>query len=225
MSHELRTPLTGVLGMAEALQAQTYGPLNARQLRSLQVIESSGRHLLELINDILDLSKIEAGQFELNRSFCSIEAVCRASLLMVSGMAHEKDQALSFSITPAQLYANVDPRRLKQMLVNLLSNAVKFTPEHEALGLEVEADGEAEIRLTVWDTGIGIAADGILKLFQPFTQLDSSLTRQYTGSGLGLALVRKMAELHGGRIEVQSEPGRGSRFSVILPWGGPELSI
>ena len=205
MSHELRTPLTGVLGLAEALQAQTYGPLNERQLRSLRLIEQSGRHLLDLINDILDLSKIEAGQFELTTVVCPAEDVCRASLQIVSGLAQEKGHAVHFAIEPVSIDLMADPRRLKQMLVNLLSNAAKFTPPGGSLGLQVDGDEAAcEVRFGVWDSGIGIAPEDVPRLFHPFTQLDSSLTRRHSGSGLGLVLTRRMAELHGGRVEVQS---------------------
>ena len=232
MSHELRTPLTGVLGLAEALQAQTYGPLNERQLRSLRLIEQSGRHLLDLINDILDLSKIEAGQLELTKVACAAEDVCHASLQIVAGLAQEKGHAVHFAIEPVAIDLMADPRRLNQMLVNLLSNAVKFTPPGGSLGLQVDGDEAAcDVRFAVWDTGIGIAPEDVPLLFRPFTQLDSSLTRRHAGSGLGLVLTRRMAELHGGRVEVESAPASGSRFTIILPWvppapadGAPEAS-
>lgn len=225
MSHELRTPLTGILGLSEVLQMQTYGPLNEKQLKAVKNIESSGRHLLDLINDILDLSKIEAGKLDLQIAPCSIVGICQASLQLVKGMAHQKNQNISFSINPASVTINADMRRLKQMLVNLLSNAVKFTPPDGRLGLEVQGnEAERVVRLCVWDEGIGIKAEDLSKLFKPFMQLDSSLARQYTGTGLGLSLVQRMAELHGGSVEVESTPGAGSRFTIILPWiGEPEV--
>jgi PAS domain S-box-containing protein len=219
MSHELRTPLTGILGLAEALQLSTYGELSEKQLRALKNIENSGRHLLELINDILDLSKIEAGKFEVQMEQCSLIDICRASLQLAKGIAQQKYQEVNFSMRPNSIYLRTDARRLKQMLVNLLSNAVKFTPDGGSIGLEVQAsESEHLVRLTVWDTGIGIKAEELKKLFKPFVQLDSSLSRQYSGTGLGLSLVQRMAELQGGRVEVESLPAKGSRFTIVLPW-------
>ena len=137
-------------------------------------------------------------------------------------MAHKKNQKVSFSMEPAELLIIVDPRRLKQMLVNLLSNAIKFTADEGSLGLEVVRSlPEQVVRLTVWDNGIGIKPDDIPMLFQPFVQLDSSLARQNAGSGLGLVLVMRMAELHGGSVQVESVPGEGSRFTIVLPWFEP----
>jgi signal transduction histidine kinase/CheY-like chemotaxis protein len=219
MSHELRTPLTGILGLSEALQLETYGALTEKQLKSIRNIEISGRHLLELINDILDLSKIEAGKLDMEFEPCSVADLCQASLLLTRGMAHQKRINISFSINPALINVRADPRRLKQMLVNLLSNAVKFTPERGNMGLDVQAnDAEKAVFLSVWDKGIGIKPEEMGKLFKPFTQIDSSLARQYAGTGLGLSLVQRMAELHGGSIKVESTYGEGSRFTIILPW-------
>jgi PAS domain S-box-containing protein len=219
MSHELRTPLTGILGLSESLQLKTYGDLTEKQLMVLKNIENSGRHLLELINDILDLSKIEAGKFEMQVEPFSLVGVCQASLQMTKGMAQHKRQHSSFSITPDSIVVRADARRLKQMLVNLLSNAVKFTPEDGSLGIEVKgSEHEKRVRITVWDTGIGIQPEDLPRLFKPFVQLDSSLSRQYAGTGLGLSLVQRMAALHGGSVEVESVPGEGSRFTIILPW-------
>jgi PAS domain S-box-containing protein len=224
MSHELRTPLTGILGLSEALQYKTYGDLTLKQENALKNIESSGRHLLELINDILDLSKIEAGQLSLETEVSSLADICQASLQLTKGLAHQKRQHVSFSITPADLWVSADPRRLKQMLVNLLSNAIKFTANEGSLGLLVDGSAaEQVIRLTVWDTGIGIRSEDLPRLFQPFTQLDSSLARQNTGTGLGLSLVLRMAELHGGSVQVKSVPGEGSRFTIVLPWPAPNF--
>jgi signal transduction histidine kinase/DNA-binding response OmpR family regulator len=219
MSHELRTPLTGILGLSEALQLMTYGNLNEKQSKALKNIESSGRHLLDLINDILDLSKIEAGKFELQFDACSLVDLCQASLQLTKGMAHQKQQVVGFSLNPASIVIHADGRRVKQMLVNLLSNAVKFTPPGGSLGLDVQgSQAEKVVRLSVWDNGIGITRDDLEKLFMPFVQLDSSLSRQQSGTGLGLSLVHRMAELHGGSVQVESTPGAGSRFTIILPW-------
>ncbi len=222
MSHELRTPLSGILALAEGLEDGIYGPLTDRQTHTLQAMQASGEHLLELINDILDVAKAEAGQMEPYFEYFSVADVCQSSLNLIRGMAHKKRLRITFSITPAVIGLEADPRRLKQILVNLLSNAVKFTPEGRELGLEVTADAEARIvHFGVWDKGIGIAEEDLPRLFHPFTQLDASLAREYTGTGLGLALVRNMAEMHGGSITVESTLGEGSRFTVAIPWRQP----
>jgi PAS domain S-box-containing protein len=222
MSHELRTPLNTILGMAEALQDQVYGSLTPEQTLSLRNIEESGRHLLALINDLLDISKIEAGKLELNLDELEVAAVCNSSLRLVRPAAEKKRLDVQLEIDPAVTHVRADVRRLKQILVNLLSNAVKFTPEGGALGLAVHAEPEREaVIFTVWDTGSGIAAADLPRLFQPFVQLDSRLARAHVGSGLGLTLVYRMTDLHGGSVSVVSTPGEGSRFSVALPWTPP----
>jgi CheY-like chemotaxis protein/two-component sensor histidine kinase len=219
MSHELRTPLNAILGLSESLAEGMAGSLNEKQQRYVTTIIESGHHLLSLINDILDLAKIEAGQIVLNVDEVDVERVCQASLRMITGMAHKKNQQVRLEIDPAARSVWADERRLKQMLVNLLSNAVKFTPENGELGIDVRAEQEDKrVIFTVWDNGIGIKEADLTRLFQPFVQLDSSLAREVTGTGLGLALVTQMVRLHGGSIRVQSEPGKGSRFHITLPW-------
>ena len=219
MSHELRTPLTGILGLTEALQYQTYGPLTDKQLYVLKNIELSGHHLLELINDVLDVSKIEADKLELNLVPCQLSELCQASLQLTKGMAHQKKIYLDFKITPAEIVVMADPRRVKQMLVNLISNAIKFTPVEGKAGLEVVCHPEQNrVTLQVWDSGIGISAEDQTRLFKPFVQLDASLSRQQTGTGLGLVLVSHLAEMHGGSIQMESVVGQGSRFTISLPW-------
>lgn len=227
MSHELRTPLNAILGMSEALQEQVYGPINSEQFECIREIEESGRHLLELINDILDLSKIEAGKAELLLSSVSVQAVCEASLRLVKQAAHKKQLKIFSSVDEKVATFRADERRLKQMLVNLLSNAVKFTPPGGQVGLDVKSDAnQAAIHFTVWDTGIGIPQEDMGRLFRPFIQLDSRLSRQYPGTGLGLVLVYRLTRLHGGSVSIQSEPGQGSQFTISLPWekitGEPE---
>jgi PAS domain S-box-containing protein len=245
VSHELRTPLTGVLAMAEALQTESFGALNARQQHLLQRIEDSGRHLLAVITDILDLSRIDAGTLELNAADCVLQDLCGACVHVVADAAAAKHQSIHLCVEPQSLHVEADPRRLRQMLVNLLDNAVKFTPECGSLGLQVTAcsddsaelsaansrsagrwahrqpceaeAGSGSIRFVVWDTGVGIPAEEHTKLFLPFSQVDGSLTRRYSGTGLGLALVKRIAELHGGHVSVDSAPGKGSRFSITLP--------
>lgn len=218
MSHELRTPLTAILGMSEALQEQVYGSLHERQLKPLQNIEQSGRHLLSLINDILDLSKIESGMVELQVEAVSVQAICDAALRFTRGSAHKKRLATEVVNNAPVKTFQTDERRLKQILVNLLSNAVKFTPERGRIGLEVDGDPErGVISFSVWDTGEGIAAEDLGRLFKPFVQLDGRLSRRHSGTGLGLALVRRLTELCGGGVSVESEVDGGSRFTVTLP--------
>jgi PAS domain S-box-containing protein len=224
MSHELRTPLTAILGFAEILGGENFGPLNEKQLKSVQRIQESSHHLVSLINDILDLSKIEAGKLELAVGPVQIQAVCQASLQFIQPAAQQKQLAVSSTYDQAALLLEADERRLRQILVNLLSNAVKFTPKGGKIGLDVVSDAPHQlIHFTVWDTGIGISPEGITRLFQPFVQLDSRMVREYGGAGLGLVLVRRMVEMHGGTVSVESEgiPGRGSRFTVSLPWQEP----
>jgi signal transduction histidine kinase/ActR/RegA family two-component response regulator len=219
MSHELRTPLNVIVGMSELMAEQTLGPLTPRQAEGLQNVNESGRHLLELINDILDLSKIEAGQLQLDFQPMEIAGVCAASLRFVRETARRKDIRVGTDVPPDLAPVLADERRVKQILVNLLANAVKFTPAGGRVGLDARIDAAAgQVRFEVWDTGIGIDPAHFERIFQPFQQIDSSLSRQYSGTGLGLALVRRMAGLHGGSVEVRSEIGRGSRFIVLLPW-------
>jgi PAS domain S-box-containing protein len=219
MSHELRTPLTGILGLSEILQMKTYGELNQRQMGAIKTISESGRHLLELINDILDLAKVEAGKLDLDFSRFSVLDVCQASLQLTKGMAKKRYQEVQFTppVEPTFIYA--DARRVKQILVNLLSNAIKFTPDNGELGLEFHSDAEAKtVQLVVWDKGIGIKEEYLPRLFKPFEQIDGRLSREYTGTGLGLSLVHRLVEMHHGSIQVESVFGEGSRFTVALPW-------
>ena len=219
MSHELRTPLNAILGMAEALLEEVYGALNIRQTESLRSIDESGRHLLDLINDILDISKIEAGKLELDIDIVSVESICQASLRLIRQDAQKKQLRVSSSIDSDVAVIHADGRRLKQILVNLLSNAVKFTPECQAIGLEVVGDPERQTaHFTVWDNGPGIPEDKLSLLFKPFFQLDSSLSRRHSGAGLGLALAHRLVELHNGNFSVESEVDKGSRFTISLPW-------
>ena len=225
MSHELRTPLNAILGLSESLGEQIAGPLNEKQQKYITTISESGHHLLALINDILDLAKIDAGQITLDINKVDIHSVCQASLRMIKQLAQKKSQEVILTIEEGLGLMWADERRLKQMIVNLLGNAVKFTPDNGKIGLEVHGDMEAnKITMTVWDTGIGIRQEDLERLFRPFVQLDSGLARETTGTGLGLALVAQMARLHGGSVSAVSEPGVGSRFSVILPWE-PALAL
>jgi PAS domain S-box-containing protein len=223
MSHELRTPLTAILGLSELLTTQAYGDLNERQQKYLTTIEQSGQHLLALINDILDLAKAGAGKLDLMLEMVVVEDVCQASLAFIRTIAEKKNVQVAYVQVDQNLVVAADARRLRQILINLLNNAVKFTPQGGQVSLVVEPDEEAGVlSFTVYDTGIGISAEDKGKLFQPFTQLDSGLDREFEGSGLGLALVHRLVDLHQGSIAVESEgiPGKGSKFIVKLPWKG-----
>ncbi|MFN9762782.1 MAG: PAS domain S-box protein [Pseudanabaena sp.] len=229
MSHELRTPLNAILGMTEILQEEIFGDLNDRQMQSLQTIEKSSNHLLELINDILDVAKIEAGQIHLSCQPSNVETLCQSSLVFIKQQSFSKNIQLE-SVIPANLPTiNLDERRIRQVLINLLNNAVKFTPNGGKIILQVnyiEFLDNAEIvqsracdtlEISIIDTGIGIAPDQIKRLFQPFVQVESALNRNYEGSGLGLVLVKRLVELHGGEVRLTSELGVGSCFTIAIP--------
>lgn len=218
MSHELRTPLNVILGVSEGLLDEAYGSLNEGQKKFIYKIEKSGKHLLELIEDILDIAKIESGKLELQISQTKVINLCEASLAFVQQLATKKDIKLITLIEGDLEEITLDVRRVRQILINLLNNAVKFTPNGGRVTLEVNASqADRTVYFKVKDTGIGIAQENISKLFQPFVQIDSSLNRQYSGTGLGLALVRRIVEMHGGTVSVTSELGKGSEFTVSLP--------
>jgi PAS domain S-box-containing protein len=217
MSHELRTPLNSIIGFSEVLQDQMFGPLNDRQQEYVNNILGSGRHLLSLINDILDLSKVESGKMELELSPFSLRETLDASMMMLRERALKRGIAFNINVAQeADVSIVADQRKLKQILFNLLSNAVKFTPAAGTVEVTAVRDGDF-IEISVADTGIGIKGEDIQKLFQAFTQLESVYTKGFEGTGLGLALTRQLVELHGGRIWVKSEFGTGSTFSFTVP--------
>lgn len=219
MSHELRTPLTGVLGGADMLLEGIHGTLNPAQRRLLSRIRDSGRHLLAMISDILDLSSLEAGKLALDYSRVVLQDVCIAARSTVDAQVREMQHTLTCTCAAGDLMIEADPVRLKQMIRKLLENAIKFTPAGGAIRLEITAEAaEGMIRFAVFDTGIGIAPDKLETIFQPFFQVDGGLNRVYGGSGLGLPLVSRLAELHGGSVGVESTLGQGSCFWVDLPW-------
>ncbi|PZO39575.1 MAG: hypothetical protein DCF19_13385 [Pseudanabaena frigida] len=228
MSHELRTPLNAILGMNEGLKEQVYGSLNERQLQSLQTVERSGLHLLELINDILDLAKIESGQVELEYTPVSVFHLCQSSLVFVRQQAQKKHIQIETKLPLGLPDLMVDERRIRQVLINLLNNAVKFTLEGGLISLEVKqvysdaindnSHPHQFLRISIVDTGIGISSENVKKLFQPFIQVDSALNRRYEGTGLGLALVKRIVELHGGQVGLTSQLGVGSCFMIDLPY-------
>ena len=218
MSHELRTPLNAIIGFAEVLQDQFFGQLNEKQRQYVDNINTSGRHLLGLINDILDLSKVEAGKMELDPESLALKKdVLEASLTLLQEKALKHNINLSLDVSPqADITIVADLKKLKQIMFNLLSNAVKFTPDGG--GVEVSAKQAADfIEISVKDTGIGIKPADLSKLFQTFSQIESSYTKTVEGTGLGLALTKKLVELHGGKIWVESEFGKGSKFIFIIP--------
>nr|WP_271253069.1 response regulator [Pseudanabaena sp. Chao 1811] len=242
MSHELRTPLNAILGMTEALQEKVFGVINERQITALQTIERSGTHLLALINDILDVAKIESGQLELDYTLTSIEQLCQSSVSLIKQLAHQKRIELKVNIPKNLPDMMLDERRIRQVLINLLNNAVKFTPEGGCISLEVtcqhfftdipftkafpemlltpyidEIQSPNYLQIAIIDTGIGISPENIKRLFKPFVQIDSALNRQYMGTGLGLAIVKQIVELHGGKVGVTSRIGHGSCFMIALP--------
>ena len=219
MSHELRTPLNAVLGMSEILQEGVYGSLNPKQSHSVRIIEESGRHLLSIINDILVLTRIDAGKIKLEIIPVSIEGVANACLRIIKDSAQKKQIKTSVKHDTAVTMIQADERYLMQILLNLLNNAIKFTPKGGDVNLEICGNAEQGIiYFIVADTGIGIAEKDMQNMFKPFLQLDGGLNRAYEGTGLGLSLVYRLTDLHGGSVSVESELGKGTRFIVSLPW-------
>jgi PAS domain S-box-containing protein len=217
MSHELRTPLHSILGCAELLGEEHFGTLTSTQRRYLTQLEESGRHLLFLINDILDVSKIAAGALTLDFAPVPVAEALTAAAAVVAQAAQAKGLRVSVPPAPAPaLLVWADERRLRQILSNLLSNAVKFTNAGGRIDITATAT-PTTVRISVTDTGIGIPEDAQLALFQPFHQIDGSLTRRYEGSGLGLYLAKRLAEQHNGDIVVESRVGEGSCFTLVLP--------
>lgn len=220
MSHELRTPLNAIIGFSDILAREMFGPLGSeRYAEYAKLINESGAMLLDLINDLLDMSKIEAGKFELHYEDLLVKETVAASLRLVTGRASEKGVAISTSVVPENLLVRADQRAVKQILLNLLSNAIKFTDARGKVDVEAEAVNGA-LRLTVRDTGIGIPADVLPRLARPFEQASNDPARAHGGSGLGLALVKSLAQLHGGAFAIQSEQGFGTEVTVTLPLDG-----
>lgn len=229
-SHELRTPLTAILGFSSVLLEESFGLLNGKQKVYVDRIHTSGQHLLSLINDILDLSRIEADRLELEPQLVYVPDICQNLIGLIQERVANHGLQFELEVDPTVEYMVADPRRLKQVLLNLLTNAIKFTLEG-AIGLKVyrsefsavepqhlTCDRQHDwIHFVVWDTGIGIDERDRPRLFSPFSQIDSSITRKYEGTGLGLAISRKLIELHGGWIILDSQPSRGSTFTITLP--------
>jgi signal transduction histidine kinase/DNA-binding response OmpR family regulator len=216
MSHELRTPLNAIIGFSEVLLERLFGELNEKQEEYLRDILDSGRHLLSLINDILDLSKVEAGRMELELGRFSLPEALENGLTMVRERASRHGIALDLEVDPSLDVIEADERKVKQVVFNLLSNAVKFTPDGGQVGITAGLDGE-KVRITVWDTGIGIAPENQARIFEEFQQVRVRDRQGQEGTGLGLALARRFVELHGGDLAVESAVGGGSRFTFTLP--------
>ncbi len=219
MSHELRTPLNAVIGLSQVLLERIYGPLSDKQEEYLKGINQSGQHLIDLINEILDLSKIEAGKEQLELSEFSIASLLKNSFIMIKEKATRRHIALVQEIGPEVDNYFGDERRIKQIIYNLLSNAVKFTEAGGSVGLSAGRD-ETALTITVWDTGIGIPESKKHLIFQPFQLVDNSLSRRHEGTGLGLVLTKKLVELHRGNIIFESSEGKGTKFTIVLPLTG-----
>jgi len=217
MSHELRTPLNGIIGFTEFLIDEKPGPLRPKQKEYLSDVLNSARHLLQLINDVLDLAKVEAGKMELHPETFSVRKAVEEVTAVIKGIAHKKHIAVGVEVSAGLDAVTLDQHKFKQVLYNLLSNAVKFSGEGGQVDIHVRRLDPHQLEVQVRDTGIGIKAEDINRLFAEFEQLESGIARRFEGTGLGLALTKKIIEFQGGHIGVESEPGKGSVFTVVLP--------
>ena len=218
MSHELRTPLNAIIGFAEVMQKELMGAIGVPEYKEyIEDIHVSGMHLLHVINDILDLAKIEAGVLDLTEEIVDPWSVLEGCLRFIMPKAEEDEISLSFKKGTRIPSLRADKRKLKQVFINLLSNAVKFTPRDGSVSVEIRVAGNGDLAMMISDTGIGIASELLPTVFEPFAQVDSGLDRRYEGTGLGLPLTKSMVELHGGSIEIDSEPGQGTTVTVTLP--------
>jgi protein-histidine pros-kinase len=222
MSHELRTPLNGIIGFAEFLADGRPGPVNEKQKEYLEDILKSGQHLLHLINDMLDLVKVQAGKLELSPEVFEIRSGIEEVCAVVHPIAEQKNIDVRIEIAPGLDTITLDLQRFRQILYNLLSNALKFTDDGGVVTIKADRRADGNIRLSVRDSGIGIAADDIPRLFTEFEQLETGIARRFGGTGLGLALTKSIVTLQGGSIDVESEVGIGSTFTVALPQGSLE---
>jgi PAS domain S-box-containing protein len=217
MSHELRTPLNAIIGFADLMHRGKVGPVSAEHREYLGDILTSSKHLLQLVNDVLDLAKVESGKMEFRPEVVDLAVLVGEVRDILRGLAAGKRLRLEVKVDKDASRAQVDPARVKQVLYNYLSNAIKFTPDGGSITIRIDGQGPDLFRLSVADTGVGIAGEDFPKLFHEFQQLDGSTAKKYQGTGLGLALTKKIVEAHGGRVEVQSTPGVGSVFAAILP--------
>ena len=218
MAHELRTPLNAINGFSEIILKEMFGPMPERYKGYVEFIQQGGGHLLSLINDILDLSKIEAGKMEVHVEAVPTEQVAYQAMESLRKAAEERKLTLRSDIAADCQILHADPRAVRQILLNLMSNAVKFTPHFGTITLSVRRAGDTGISIEVADTGIGMSAEEIVKALEPYGQVESDLSKKHKGTGLGLPLVRSLAELHGGSMRVESERGKGTTVTVFLPW-------
>lgn len=223
MSHELRTPLNAIIGFSELMGEDAVGALNEKQKEYIGYVSQSGKHLLSLINDILDLSKVEAGKMELELSEFNLKELLKNSFVFVKEKAYNHNIRLSDDIKDDTGNIRADERKVRQAVFNLLSNAVKFTPDNGQIGIEAKKINDKEVQVCVWDTGIGVEKKDASKIFAEFEQIDSEYSRKSAGTGLGMPLSKKFVELHGGKMWFESEgKGRGSRFYFTLPMTQPD---
>jgi len=215
MSHELRTPLNSILGFSQLLLEGDGGELSLDQRQDVDIIAQNGRHLLSLINDLLDISKLEAGKAQLHRGEVEVESLISECVESVSSLAKTKKLDLAFSVGEDVGRVSADGPKLKQVLLNLLGNAIKFT-ESGSVRVNAERQG-ADLRISVRDTGIGVHTEDVERIFESFQQGQSGMTGKYQGTGLGLAICRQLVEMHGGRIWVKSAAGQGSTFTFTIP--------
>jgi protein-histidine pros-kinase len=225
MSHELRTPLNAIIGFSALLHAGKAGPLSETQTEYLGDILVSSRHLLQLINDVLDLAKVEAGRVDIAPQEVDLVRVAAEVKDILRGLAVEKRVEITLDVAPGLDEVVTDPRLLKQVLYNYLSNAIKFTSEGGQIQLEIVASPPGCFTVSVRDNGIGILAEDISRLFEEFQQLDSGAAKRYPGTGLGLALTKRIVEAQGGTVGVESEPGKGSVFFATLPRRPHEIGV
>jgi signal transduction histidine kinase len=225
ISHELRTPLNAIIGMTDLLKEEVFGSINVQQLDAIETIDRSSSDLLGLIENILDFTNIAAGRLVLNLRPTNINHLCQSSLELVQKFIEAKQIQIELNISENLPELTIDQNRIQQVLAHLISNAVKFSSDNSLVKVDVSTHNKPNnfemyndwLRFTVTDRGIGIAPEDLLKLFQPFTQVDGNLNRQYEGIGIGLAIVKQIVDLHGGRVIVNSNLGVGSVFSVELP--------
>jgi signal transduction histidine kinase len=218
MSHELRTPLNAILGFSEVMKQEIFGPLDNRRYREYAAdIHASGQHLLALINDILDLSKIEAGKVELREEDCDAAAAIAEALRLIAPIAEDGGLAVEKHVAEGLPGLRADSRSLKQILANLLSNAVKFTPAGGRIDIAAYLRPSGELAVAVRDTGVGMTQEQIPLALTAFKQLDNSLSRKHAGTGLGLPICASLVKMHGGRIEIDSAPGQGTTVTVVFP--------
>jgi signal transduction histidine kinase len=225
MSHELRTPLNSILLKVELLKEGVQGPITKQQHHSLDVVRESSNHLLNMLADMLDLSTSAVEMPSLDLSVVSLQEVCQISMNFIQRLADTRAVRIAHNWPEADILVHADVKRLEQILIHLLSNAVKFTPTGGDIGIDMAIDPENNtLQLTVWDRGQGISEDDLPLLFHPFVQLEGGLNRKYEGAGIGLALVKRLAMLHGWQISVKSKIGVGSRFIITLPYQVAEIT-